>query len=1030
MGASEPKKNSLTPTQLQKAVQKERELFEQYYNWLSTHMPASFFEKIDEENLVLIVHSLINFPLQDFVSHIHAKSGALVLCLDSPDADLRILEKYHMYGIKNYRTFLSDAPAPFPQVKQALRVAVIHFTAWEKSPSTASLPLSKEEKKELFEHCKKNNLALTEPIFQKILEDIYPRFHLSLPKDQLSTALDVYYRATTKDPCQYEVQYSDKWQEKNETSSMRVILAWRGVPRHKFLYHIAKIIYRHNLSLKKVHATYINPYSKESILVMSLELHGKGGKAAWDEANVEDFLQELAMSKYFPGDGIIETTFVDTGLLTGNFGNLLQTIISFVHQILVHADINMYNLSNIEEAFCRHPEITTLLCEAFKFKFHPESHDLHKCYKIRETFLRLVKEIDTGHESNDIRRKNILQCAMNFIHFTLKSNFYRKNKTAFSFRLSPQIFEDLPFDRKERFPELPYAIFFMKGMYYLGFHIRFKDLSRGGLRTIYPQKMEQMLVERNFVLSECYSLAYTQHKKNKDIPEGGSKGVIFLEPYERLISEADIYKKELENAEIPQEEIIQKIEKFHEMQKLEYLYQSQRSYVESFLTILNCLPDGTLKAKRIVDYWKHPEYIYLGPDENMHNSMIEWISAYSQYYGYKPGRTFISSKPGAGINHKEYGVTSLGVNAYMEQVLLFLGIDPSRQTFTVKMTGGPDGDVAGNQILNLRKYYPNTAKLIALTDGSGTIYDPNGLDLNILEDLFKEVKPIRFYPPQKLSEGGFLLDLSAKKEQTTYSYQTLCWSQKDGKLSQNWLSGNEMNHLYRGNILRTRADVFIPAGGRPRTINEKNYKDFLDQGGNPTSKVIIEGANLFLTSVARKALEKLGVLIVKDSSANKGGVICSSFEVLAGLILSEEEFLEEKAILMKEILQIIKEKALEEAALLLETYKKDETPLTEISDKISERIISYKNQLLDYFELYPFSNDPEDPLIQCLFNYCPQLLRQKYKDRILSEIPTIHKKSIIACYIASRVVYKKGLSWHPTIIDVLPLLTKELSGEG
>ena len=95
------------------------------------------------------------------------------------------------------------------------------------------------------------------------------------------------------------------------------------------------------------------------------------------------------------------------------------------------------------------------------------------------------------------------------------------------------------------------------------------------------------------------------------------------------------------------------------------MYQTQRSFIDSFLTLVNCEPDGTLKAKNIVDYWKKPEYIYLGPDENMHNQMIVWISDYSKYRGYKPGgNLFYHSKPGAGINHKEYGVTSLGVNVY------------------------------------------------------------------------------------------------------------------------------------------------------------------------------------------------------------------------------------------------------------------------------------------------------------------------------------------------------------------------------
>ena len=117
--------------------------------------------------------------------------------------------------------------------------------------------------------------------------------------------------------------------------------------------------------------------------------------------------------------------------------------------------------------------------------------------------------------------------------------------------------------------------------------------------------------------------------------------------------------------------------------------------------------------------------------------------------------------------------------------------------------------------------------------------------------------------------------------------------------TEDWLSGNEMNHLLRHNVHQVKADVFIPGGGRPRTLNENNFKDFLDETGKPTAKAIIEGANLYLTPWARRSLEKIGVIIIKDSSANKGGVICSSFEVLASLALSEEEFIKEKPLLSR-----------------------------------------------------------------------------------------------------------------------------------
>ena len=73
---------------------------------------------------------------------------------------------------------------------------------------------------------------------------------------------------------------------------------------------------------------------------------------------------------------------------------------------------------------------------------------------------------------------------------------------------------------------------------------------------------------------------------------------------------------------------------------------------------------------------------------------------------------------------------------------------------------------------------------------------------------------------------------------------------------------------------RLKADVFVPAGGRPNTIHKGNWEQFLDPTtGKPSSPLIGEGANIFTTPEARQLLfEKAGVKIVKDSSANKCGV--------------------------------------------------------------------------------------------------------------------------------------------------------------
>lgn len=1003
---------------LQEAVQQEGEKFQRYYLWLENAMPHIFFEEVSHENLLLITHSLMGFDLQDYFSIINRKNAAIAICLDTPDADLRILSHFTNYGIKNYQAYVSTEPAPFQGITYPLRITTLDFTeAVEASEKT----FSEDSKNTLKALLKQENPEISDENFETSFAKMNTRFMIALPLERLVLAFNLLYRAQTRDSCQYEVRYEEEWEEKS-LPSMYIVLAWRNTPKHNFLYRLARVIYRHGLSMKRVNATYTDPYSKNSILVMALSLHGSNGQAVWDVADIPDFVRELSTFKYFEASDAIEISLVNSGFISGNMANFLRAAVNFIHQALVNIDRNLYTIENVEEALCRHPELTAQLCETFKFRCDPQEHNLKKFIETRQNFLADVAQLDTGQETNDSRRKNVLRQGMNFINHILKTNFYRLNYTALSFRLDPQYLDEIPFERAKKFPELPYAIFFIRGMHFFAFHIRFKDLSRGGLRTVSPEQIEQMVAERDHVFTECYNLAWTQHKKNKDIPEGGSKGVIFLYPFSHIDTESPIFEQELEWLKIDSEEINKRIKAFQAEQKLEYLYQSQRAFVDSLITIVNCDADGKIRARFIIDYWKRPEYLYLGPDENMHDFMIEWIANFSKKYHYKPGSAFISSKPKVGINHKEYGVTSLGVNVYMHRVLKYMGINPKEDIFTVKMSGGPDGDVAGNQLLNLYHFYPNTAKIVALTDGTGTIRDDQGLDLAILKDLFYQTKGICFYPPEKLSPGGFLVCKNQKRYPTPYSQETLCWRKVDDHLNEDWMSGSDTHHLLRYNVHQTKADIFIPAGGRPRALNENNISEFLDETGKPTARAIVEGANLYLNPKARRFLEEKGVFIIKDSSANKGGVICSSFEVLCGLALDESTFLKHKEKLVAEILERIKQCASNEADLLLNTHKKTGEFLTSISDRISERINQYTYQLLDSLDLIPLSTDPQDPMIRCFLNYCLPTLRDLFATELLKEIPEHHKKAIIACYLASYIVYTKGLDWSPSIVDVLPLI--------
>jgi glutamate dehydrogenase len=229
-----------------------------------------------------------------------------------------------------------------------------------------------------------------------------------------------------------------------------------------------------------------------------------------------------------------------------------------------------------------------------------------------------------------------------------------------------------------------------------------------------------------------------------------------------------------------------------------------------------------------------------------------------------------------------------------------------------------------------------------------------------------------------------------------------------------------MNHLLRHNVHQVPADIFIPCGGRPRTLNENNYQDFLDDKGHPTARAIIEGGNLYLSQEARVALEKAGTIIIKDSSANKGGVICSSFEVLAGLVLSEQEFIEQKEIITKQILDVIESRARDEAQTLLSHF--GSKPLTQVSEDISQKINSYTDELFAFLKEKTLSLSTQDLWTQVLLNYALPVLRERYSEELMKSVPDIHKKAMMACFVAQRLVYRKGLDWAPSILDILPLV--------
>ena len=945
-----------------------------HYEWLLKHMPSSFKE---ETILLEVAHHLADLDKQEGFILSHLKDCTLAIAIEAPHLDLKILSKASIPEIHSYESFVSNCPLPDKQTR--LYVAILRHAPF---PKAGHLTADKELLQSVLSHYPEVSKAE----FEHVEKHLSAHIAHGLNKGEIEELLHLIARSLIRDHLQF---YLD--------DHYKLIFSWKNVPKNHFLSDLAALCDRHHLSIDHFTANFIALKNEDDLLVMQMHLKKTG------EFHQEDFLKELCFLKFGRYRDPIYDRFVKSHLLTGNESQLLHAMMSFSHQFLVYADSNVYSIEHIKEGALRYPELVVQIVKIFHHKFDP-SNLRHELYEKEKNHLLLeIQKIDSGNPSIDTRRKNVLKTLILFTEYCLKTNFYRDNKCALSFRIDPEILNYTPYDRSQKFPELPFGIFFITNKNFIGFHIRFKDLARGGLRTV-ALGMEQTTWEVNNVFFECYNLAYTQQKKNKDIPEGGAKAIIFVNIHP-----------------LAKEEHPKNLEAF----RWQLIYESQRVFIHSFLTLINCFDSGELKAKNVIDYYQKPEYVYLGPDENMHNSMIDWIADTSERVGYKPKKAFISSKPLLGINHKEFGITSFGLHTNLKVVMDELKMDPKHNPFTIKISGGPDGDVAGNELVYLHREFPKTAKIIAITDGTGTIRDLEGLSHKALLTLFDKGEGIKHYPKELLSKGSFLLDITDRKEvDGTKDFQRLVRNEH-GKIIETHIPASEASQLFRMNMMQVEADIFIPAGGRPRTLNQNNIQDFLNPHGKPTARGIIEGANLYLTPEARHVLEQKGVILIKDSSSNKGGVVCSSFEVLCGLILSDEEFLHHKKEIVQQILDFIESIALKETRLILRTHKEFNVDCAVASDMISEKINFYSYQILDHLRHVTLSTDPNDPLNQCLFAHCLPILR-KHQDRLIHNIPDVHKKAIIACFIGSNTIYERGLGWEPSITEILPKLISSL----
>ena len=711
----------------------------------------------------------------------------------------------------------------------------------------------------------------------------------------------------------------------------RITVVFGNARTRTSLERCARLLARHDISIARAYLDVVQDPPHGVVTYVGFVVKGPDGKAIDPESELWTRVRkDLTRVKWVHYE-VLEMLARNPGSHIG-LTEIVLGLANLSHQVLGPRARFEFTRERVMSAVEANHELASEIAKIFKKRFDPRGALDDSEFERRAE--AVTGEIDRLAASETAR--TVLLTMLDAVRHTLRTNYHVHGRFGFALRLDPSFLQND--DR----PELPFGSFFVHGRGFNGFHVRFQDIARGGLRVVMPRTEAQHARENERLYDEVYGLSFAQQLKNKDIPEGGAKAAILLEPGARID-------------------------------------RCVKAFVNSILDLITEEPET---RSQIVDRSGIDELIYLGPDENITPAHIEWIVQRARRRGYSLPTAFMSSKPGAGINHKVYGVTSEGVNVFLEVALRSIGIDPKTQPFSVKITGGPDGDVAGNMIRILDRDYGGNARVVGIGDGSGSGEDPDGLDVGELLRLFEEALPIADFDRSKLGPEGRITSVE----------------EPDGAQLRNTLHN------------RVVADAFVPAGGRPATIHEGNWKDFLLEDGTPSAKVISEGANLFLTPEARDHLSAAGCVIIKDSSANKCGVICSSFEIGACMMLDEEEFLRIKPVFVEQVLDRLRSLARVEAELLMtEHLRHSKASLPKLSIRLSRIINGAAPAIMESISSWP--EEDIEMARELVLDHLPPILVETGGDRVWTRLPERYLHWMMAKRLASGMAYREGIDF-------------------
>jgi len=488
-----------------------------------------------------------------------------------------------------------------------------------------------------------------------------------------------------------------------------------------------------------------------------------------------------------------------------------------------------YSFSFVADALYKNSGAIKLFVDLFYAKF--ASGNSGKVKKIEEDIIKLLSKVTNLAEDAVLRK--ILELG----NATLRTNFFQlegdKYKDYISLKLSSAKISDIPLPK-------PYAEIFVYSPTMEGIHLRGGKVARGGLR--WSDRTEDFR-------TEVHGLVKAQMTKNAVIVPTGSKGGF-------------VVKKKL--AGLSREEF------------MEAGIAAYRTFLSGLLDITdNIVASKVVPPQDVIRYDEDDPYLVVAANKGT-ATFSDIANEISEKYNFWLGDAFASGGS-QGYDHKKMGITAKGAWVSVTRHFYELGVDISKEEFTVVGVGDMSGDVFGNGML-----LSSNIKLVAAFNHMHIFIDPNPDS----KSSYKERKRLFALPrsawsdynSKLISKGGGIYDRSAKTISLTKAAQEAL------DIKKKVLTPNELIQ----HILKSPVDLLWNGGigtyVRSTQENDVEVGDHANDAVRVTAselrcKIVGEGGNLGFTQRGRIEYALKGGKINTDSIDNSAGVDCSDHEV-------------------------------------------------------------------------------------------------------------------------------------------------------